>query len=93
MDNPGVGLGVHVQLVTLATYHRVPAPSLVYKWPLARICCVSAIQNTQRRYAAISSGAPIQRESRPLPLITAILSGCFARAHVRREGPNPSARV
>src|SRR6516225_8483620 len=69
-------------------------PSLVYKWPLARICCVPAIQHTQRRYAAISCGAPIQRDSRPLPLITAILSGCFrASAYAARRTEPVCARV
>src|SRR6516164_9248369 len=58
------------------------------------ICCVPAVQHTQRRYAAISRGAPIQRESRPLSLITAILSGCFrASACAARRTEPVCARV
>src|SRR6516164_5437711 len=50
--------------------------------------------HTQRRYAAITCGAPIQRESRPLSLITAILSGCFrASACAARRTEPVCARV
>src|SRR5262249_11676779 len=58
------------------------------------ICYAPGIQHTQRRCAAISCGAPIQKESRSLPLITAILSGCFrASACAARRTELVCARV
>jgi hypothetical protein len=74
--------------------HR-PSTSPKTQWPFVdeRSLTRIGIQHTQRRCAAISCGAPILERIATLAADHRDFFRLLPRAHVRREGPNPSVRV